>query len=82
MKDNETLIKNISRYVASNIFQRACGIVNTFIKKPKLLPPELYGLWNLINIITTYATAHLGTRSVNDTRSIIAVILNEGQKNY
>ncbi|MEO5361016.1 MAG: oligosaccharide flippase family protein [Nitrospirota bacterium] len=63
MKDNETLIQNISRYVASNIFQRACGIVNTFIK-PKLLPPELYGLWNLINIITTYATyAHLGTRN-------------------
>ncbi|WP_420265889.1 lipopolysaccharide biosynthesis protein [Candidatus Magnetominusculus dajiuhuensis] len=63
MKDSDTLVKNITRYAASNMFQRACGIVNTFIK-PKLLPPELYGLWNLISIITTYATyAHLGTRN-------------------
>lgn len=56
------IARNIARYTTSNIFQRLCGIVNSFIK-PKLLPPELFGLWNLISVIATYATyGHLGTR--------------------
>ncbi|MEO5357046.1 MAG: polysaccharide biosynthesis C-terminal domain-containing protein [Nitrospirae bacterium YQR-1] len=63
MKEAESLLKNIKRYTASNIFQRACGIINTFIK-PKLLSPELYGLWNLLSIVITYASnVHLGSRN-------------------
>ncbi|MBF0457451.1 MAG: oligosaccharide flippase family protein [Nitrospirae bacterium] len=63
MKDSESLAKNITRYAASNMFQRACGIVNTFIK-PRLLPPELFGLWNLICVLTSNAShAHLGTKT-------------------
>ncbi|MCI4626199.1 MAG: oligosaccharide flippase family protein, partial [Candidatus Magnetoovum sp. WYHC-5] len=59
----ESILKSISRYTSSNIYQRFCGIINVFIK-PKLLTPELYGLWNLLSIFITYATyLHLGTRN-------------------
>ncbi|MDP3980859.1 MAG: oligosaccharide flippase family protein, partial [Chlamydiota bacterium] len=57
----DSLVKTIARYSSSNIYRRLLGILNVLIK-PKLLSPELYGLWNLINVIPRYAAYfHLGT---------------------
>ncbi len=53
----------IRAYTSSNIYRKLCGALNTFIK-PKLLPPELYGIWSLLTIIATYATyLQLGLRN-------------------
>lgn len=62
-KEQEPLGKSIRRFTASNLFQRAFGLLNTFIK-PKLLSPDLFGLWNIFAVIAQYATyLHLGTRN-------------------
>lgn len=56
------VVDNIVRYSSSRIFQRFCGVVNLYIK-PKLLSPELYGLWNFFSLIWTYASySQLGSR--------------------
>lgn len=56
-------LKNIFRYFSSSLYSTLLGIVNAFIK-PKLLSPEFYGLWNILNIIPLYASySHLGTRT-------------------
>ncbi|MCC6346888.1 MAG: oligosaccharide flippase family protein, partial [Nitrospirales bacterium] len=60
---NEPLAASIARYTSSSIYQRVCGIINTFIK-PRLLSPELYGIWNILALVATLATyLHLGSRN-------------------
>lgn len=60
---NKPLVKSLTRYTSSNIYQRVCGIINTFIK-PRLLSPDLYGIWNILSLVATYATyLHLGSRN-------------------
>ncbi len=57
-----SLIGSIARYSFSKIYVTALGVLGVFVR-PKLLTPEMYGLWNLLNIIPNYATyAHLGAR--------------------
>jgi len=63
-KDKESVLKNIVRYSSSNVYQQFLGVLSAFIK-PKLLSPEMYGLWNLLTIITNYATySNLGTHNM------------------
>lgn len=55
--------KNIRLHVAGVLYRRVLGLANALVK-PKLLDPELFGLWNLLNLIPTYAAySHLGSRS-------------------
>ena len=54
-KEKESLVKTIAWYSSSNIYRRILGILNVFIK-PKLLSPEMYGLWNILNLIPRYAS--------------------------
>ncbi|MBF0327747.1 MAG: oligosaccharide flippase family protein [Nitrospirae bacterium] len=62
-RKDSSLIKIIAGYSASSIFSKIFGVFYSFLK-PKLLSPELYGLWNLLNLIPTYAAyVHLGSRS-------------------
>ncbi|MDY0269129.1 MAG: polysaccharide biosynthesis C-terminal domain-containing protein [Trichloromonas sp.] len=57
------LVGTIARYASSNLFRQVLGVVNAFLK-PKLLSPELFGLWNLLSLIPNYAQyIHLGSRS-------------------
>ncbi|KWT85012.1 lipopolysaccharide biosynthesis protein [Candidatus Magnetominusculus xianensis] len=59
----DTLMSNIARYSISHFITKILGAVYGFIK-PRMLSPELYGLWNLLNLIPTYTTyIHLGSRS-------------------
>jgi len=53
LKEQESIVKSIARYSSSNLYKQVLRILNAFIK-PKLLPPELYGLWNLLTLIDTY----------------------------
>ena len=59
----DSILKNIIRYSSSHYYRQALGVLTAFIR-PKLLSPELFGLWNLLKIIETYAGyAHLGALS-------------------
>jgi O-antigen/teichoic acid export membrane protein len=59
----DSLLKNIVRYSSSNIYRQILGIINAFIR-PKLLTPELYGLWNLLSLIIDYTNySDLGSRT-------------------
>ena len=60
-KKQESLIKIMAIYSSSHVYRNVLGIINALIK-PKLLTPELLGLWSVLNIIPTYAEhLHLGT---------------------
>jgi len=62
-KGKDTVIKNIARYSSSNIYRQFLALFTAFIR-PKLLTPELYGLWNILNLIPRYSSyIHLGSRS-------------------
>ncbi len=62
-KDKDSVLKNIVRYSSSKIFRQILRVLTGFIK-PKLLTPELFGLWNILSIIPAYASyIHLGSRS-------------------
>ena len=62
-KKADSIFKNIARYSASNLYRHILGLLTAFIR-PKLLMPEMYGLWSLLNIIPTYSSyLHLGSRS-------------------
>lgn len=53
----------ITKYYSSKIYHNILKVVSGFIK-PKLLTPELYGLWNILDLISSYASyAHLGSRT-------------------
>ena len=59
----DSILKNIIRYSSSHYYRQALGVLTAFIR-PKLLSPELFGLWNLLKIIETYVSyAHLGSFS-------------------
>jgi O-antigen/teichoic acid export membrane protein len=75
---NEPVLKNIVRYFSSSIYRSIFGIINAFIK-PKLLTPELFGLWNLLNIIPKYSEySDLGTR----TSMQYSIPYHEGKGEY
>ncbi|MBF0143776.1 MAG: oligosaccharide flippase family protein [Magnetococcales bacterium] len=60
---DETTFRNILHFAGSNIYRQLLGLVTTFIR-PRLLSPEMFGLWSLLNIIPTWGThLHLGARS-------------------
>lgn len=62
-EERDSTARSILNYSSSNVFRRFLGVFTAFIK-PKLLSPEMYGLWNLLNVIPGYATyLHLGARS-------------------
>lgn len=61
-KERESIVRVISKYSASKLYNQALGALNAFIK-PKLLTPELFGLWNILNLLPSYASyVHLGAR--------------------
>jgi O-antigen/teichoic acid export membrane protein len=63
VEHKDSLLKSIVRYSSSNIYRQILGVVNAFIR-PKLLTPELYGLWNLLSLIINYANySDLGSRT-------------------
>jgi len=52
----------IARYASANFVRQILGLLTGFLR-PKLLSPELYGLWSLLKTIPVYAGhAHLGSR--------------------
>ncbi|MBI4839237.1 MAG: oligosaccharide flippase family protein [Nitrospirae bacterium] len=61
-KEKEHTAKTIIKYSSSNFYKQLLSVFNAFIK-PKLLSPEMFGLWNLLYIIPTYVPyIHLGSR--------------------
>lgn len=60
---NQSITRTIIQYANSNFFKQALGVVTAVIR-PKLLTPELFGLWSIFKLIPTYASySHLGARS-------------------
>jgi len=60
-RKQKSLVKTMAIYSSSHVYRNVLGMINAFIK-PKLLTPELMGLWTILNIIPTYAAyLHLGT---------------------
>lgn len=56
-----SMVETIVKYSSSRIYRNLLGVFSSFIK-PKLLTPELFGLWNILNIIPNYASyLNLGT---------------------
>lgn len=54
--------QNIFRYASSTVYRRLLGILYAFIK-PKLLSPEMYGLWAIVALLPRYAMyGDLGSR--------------------
>lgn len=61
-KKKDSIVETIVKYSSSNIYQQFLGVISAFIK-PKLLTPELYGLWTFLYIIVDYSEyADAGTR--------------------
>jgi len=57
------IANQIVRYASSSVFKRLLGIFYAFIK-PKLLTPEMLGLWSLLALLPRYSVfADLGTRA-------------------
>jgi len=63
-KKKDPLIKTIARYASSNFYRQFTSLLNAFIR-PKLLSPELYGLWHILILIPGYAIyTNLGATSI------------------
>ena len=63
MAQRESIFVNIIHYASSSLFQKVLRVITALIR-PKLLSPELFGLWNVLSILPTYASyLHLGSRS-------------------
>lgn len=61
-QSERSLLNNLIHYSSSNIYRRLLGLINAILK-PKLLTPELYGLWSLLSLIPNYAMySDLGAR--------------------
>lgn len=59
---NDSLVTSIAFYSSSNLYRRVLGLLYALLK-PKILSPELYGLWNLLSIIPNYGEyLDLGSR--------------------
>lgn len=57
------MLSNILHFSGSNLYRHLLGFL-TSLFRPMALGPELYGLWNLMNIIPTYGSyLHLGSRT-------------------
>ncbi len=53
----------IGTYAAGNVFRQFVGVANAVLK-PRLLSPEMFGLWNLLSLILSYAPYfHFGART-------------------
>lgn len=52
----------IAKFASANFLRQLLGLATGFLR-PKLLTPELYGLWSLLKTVPNYASyAHLGSR--------------------
>lgn len=57
------LFKTIALYSSSKIYNQGMAVVIAFLRA-RFLTPELFGLWNLLNVVPAYTVySHLGTRS-------------------
>jgi len=55
--------KTIARYAGSNLVRQLLGMVTAFARS-RLLSPDQFGLWSLLNLIPQYSGfLHLGARS-------------------
>lgn len=62
-KSRNPILTNIVHFSGSNLYRHFLGLL-TSLFRPMALGPELYGLWNLLNITTNYGTyLHLGSRT-------------------
>ncbi|NKN33895.1 lipopolysaccharide biosynthesis protein [Marichromatium bheemlicum] len=53
----------LARYLSSKITRQLIGAITAFLR-PRLLTPELFGVWTLLKLIPQYASyAHLGART-------------------
>jgi O-antigen/teichoic acid export membrane protein len=60
MSPPQTILGTLVGYASSNVFRQ---LLSTLLIQPKLLSPELFGLWNLLKVIPAYAAhAHLGAK--------------------
>jgi O-antigen/teichoic acid export membrane protein len=61
-RKRESIAQSLAHYTPSVLFRNVVGILNTFIR-PKLLNPQCFGLWSLLNTIPSYTCyLHLGSR--------------------
>lgn len=64
----DSIAGNVLRYTSSNIFQHLLGLVTALIR-PRLLSPNLYGVFNLLNVIPTYFSySNLGSYDITRYR--------------
>lgn len=76
----DSIFVNILHYASSSLFQKFLGVFTALIR-PKLLSPELFGLWNVLNILPNYASyLHLGSRS--SMRFLIPYYETRGEKEH
>jgi len=62
-RKRDSIAKNLAHYTPSVFFRTVVGVLNTIIR-PKLLNPQWFGLWSLLNVIPSYSSyLHLGSRS-------------------
>lgn len=60
--ERTSLAKNLAHYTPSVLFRSVAGIANLLIR-PRLLNPEWFGLFSLLNTIPSYCSyLHLGSR--------------------
>ena len=60
--ERTSIARNLARYTPSVLFGEMVSILNAIIR-PKLLSPDLFGLWSLLNVIPSYSSyLHLGSR--------------------
>ncbi|GAB0148183.1 MAG: oligosaccharide flippase family protein [Marichromatium sp.] len=53
----------LTRYLSSKITRQLIGAITAFLR-PRLLTPELFGVWTLLKLVPQYASyAHLGART-------------------
>lgn len=53
-KSRRSTFENIARYSSGNIYRQLTGVVSAILK-PRFLAPDLYGLWNLLSLISEYS---------------------------
>ena len=67
----------IGKYASSKFYRQGLSLILSFLR-PKILGPENFGLWTLIQSIPTYTlSADIGTK--NATRILVPPMLAKGQ---
>ncbi len=62
-RKSESVLESVVWFASSNFFRQLLGVVTAFLR-PKLLTPELFGLYSLFRVIAMGAQyLHLGARS-------------------